>query len=192
MSFLKTSPKMYYLKHGIYPSFEDVESDKQVNDALLNVVKIKASAYRNEVVEQTDHKESPDVVESKLSEDLMDHLAGMLDICKDTLAYSKGESVDVPICADNTEIEIKEEVAAAEPLMVIDQKVVINKVEQKIEKSEPVPTFDFRGKQKAVNPIKEMSKAAEVKATEVAARGKPKFDFRNRRSSVCGWTMHLT
>ena len=76
--------------------------------------------------------------------------------------------------------------------MVIDQKVVINKVEQKIEKSEPVPTFDFRGKQKVVNPIKEMSKAAEVKATEVAARGKPKFYFRNRRSSVCGWTMHLT
>ena len=58
---------MYYLKHGIYPSFEDVESDKQVNDALLNVVKIKGSAYRNEVVEQTDHKESPDLVESKLS-----------------------------------------------------------------------------------------------------------------------------
>lgn len=114
--------------------------------ATIWLIKNRSTPYRNEVVEQIDHKESPDVVESKLAEDLMDHLAGMLDICKDTLAYSEGKSVDVPICADNTEIEIKEELAAAEPLMVIDQKVVINKVEQKIEKSEPVPTFDFRGK----------------------------------------------
>lgn len=170
------------MKHGIHPSFEDIESDKKVNDELLNIVKIKASAYRNEVVEQIEHNESLEVIESKQTVDLMDQLTRMLDVHKDTLEYSEDEAVDVPICADKLEVEIKEEVAEPEPLMVIDQKVVINKVEQKIEKSEPAPTFDFRGKQKAVIPIKEKPKAVNVKATEVTGLGKPKFDFRNGRS----------
>lgn len=170
------------MKHGIHPSFEDIESDKKVNDELLNIVKIKASAYRNEVVEQIEHNESLEVIESKQTVDLMDQLTRMLDVHKDTLEYSEDEAVDVPICADKLEVEIKEEVAEPEPLMVNDQKVVINKVEQKIEKSEPAPTFDFRGKQKAVIPIKEKPKAVNVKATEVTGLGKPKFDFRNGRS----------
>lgn len=93
------------------------------------------------------------------------------------LNSSKG----IPICADNTEVEEKEELAA-EPLMVADQKVVKNEVEQKIEKSELAPTFDFRGKQKTVIPIKEKPKAVEVKATEADSLVKPKFDFRNRKS----------
>jgi len=171
------------MKHGIHPSLEDVESDKKVNDELLNVVKIKARAYRNEVVEQIDHKESPEAVESKPIKYSMDQLTSMQDIHKDTLEYSEGEAVDVPICTDKSKVEIKEEVAAVpEPMKVIDQKVVKNKVERKIEKSDPAPTFDFRGKQKTVNPIKEKPKAVEVKTTEADILIEPKFDFRKGKA----------
>ena len=169
------------LKYGIHPSFEDVESDLQANDTLLNVVKIRASAYRNEVVEQLYHNESPEVIDSKSAEVSMDQLTGMLDIHKDTLEYSEDEAVDSSKCADNSDVAEKEEVAA-EPLIVADQKVVRNEVEQKAEKSETALTFDFREKQKAVNQIKEKPRAVEAKATEAACLGKPKFDFRNRKS----------
>lgn len=63
-----------------------------------------------------------------------------------------------------------------------NQNVVRSNVELTVEKSASAPTFDFRGKPKVVNQIKEKPKEVEVKATEDVGFGKPKFDFRNRKS----------
>jgi len=169
------------LKYGIHPSFEEVEADLQANDTLLDIVKIKACAYRNEVVEQIDHNDSLEVVYSKPAEDSTDQLISMLDIPKDSLEYSEDEAEDAPICAEHSEVEQKEAVAT-EPLILIDQNVVKNEVERTVEKSEPAPPFDFRGRQKTVNQIKEKPKAVEVKATEAAGLSKPKFDFRKGKA----------
>lgn len=167
------------LKHGICPSFEDVESDKQANDALLNAVKIKASAYRNEVDDPINHSESPEMIESNPIVDSLDQLNGIPDVHKVTSEYSEDGAVDASLCAKKTGIEEKEE---AEPLIATNQNVVNIEVERKVEKSASAPTFDFRGKPKAVNQIKEKPKAVEATATETAGLGKPKFDFRNRKS----------
>ena len=165
------------LKYGIHPSYEDVESDSQENDTLLNVVKIKASEFRNEVVEQIEHNDSPEVVYSKPDEDSTDQLISMLDSHKDNLEYCEDKAVNASICTDNSELEQKE-VIATEPLILIDQNVVKNEVERTVEKSELAPTFDFRGRQKTGNQIKEKPRAEEVKSTESTGLSKPKFDFR--------------
>ena len=165
------------LKYGIHPSFEDIETDLQANDTLLNIVKIKASAYRNEVVEQIDQNDSLEVVYSKPAEESTDQLISVLDIPKDSLEYREDEAEDASICADHSEVEQKEAVAT-EPLILIDQDVVKNEVERTVEKSEPAPTFDFRGRQKTGNQINEKPRAEEVKATESNGLSKPKFDFR--------------
>ena len=165
------------LKYGIHPSYEDVESDSQENDTLLNVVKIKASEFRNEVVEQIEHNDSPEVVYSKPDEDSTDQLISMLDSHKDNLEYCEDKAVNASICTDNSELEQKE-VIATEPLILIDQNVVKNEVELTVEKSELAPTFDFRGRQKTGNQIKEKPRAEEVKSTESTGLSKPKFDFR--------------
>lgn len=77
------------MKHGIHPSFEDVESDMQANDALLSAVKIKARTYRNETVKLFDHNESSEIIESKPFVDLMDQLSGVPDVHKVTSEYSE-------------------------------------------------------------------------------------------------------
>lgn len=179
------------LKYGIHPSFEDVETDLQENDTLLDVVKIKASTYRIKVVEQIDNNDSPEVFYSKRDEDSTDKLISMLDIHKDSLEYSEEKAIDVSICADNLELEEKEEVEEAATTDIVEElemsivenhDVINNHQKRKEEKNVTIPLFDFREKQKATNPVKGKPKIVEVQTSEAACLGKPKFDFRNRKS----------
>ncbi len=165
------------LKYGILPSYEDVESDKQAKDALLCAVKIKASAYRNNVFEPIDPNKGSEMVESRPIVDQKNQLKVVPGAYKVTSEYSEDGAVDAEN-TDGKEEKVAEPLVMAKHSFVEDEK---DEVERKTEKIEVAPTFDFRGKQKAMNQKKEKQKAVEVTKTKATDLDKPKFDFRNRR-----------
>jgi len=150
------------LKYGIHPSYEDVESDLLASDTLLNIVKIKASAFRNDVVEQIDRNESTEIVVSKTTEDSMDSKVAGKEAIEEVSTIKTAEELE-------TLIPAKHDVGSSH-------------LERRDDKNVSKPTFDFRGKQKTANLIKEKSKGVEVLANQVTGLGKPKFDFRNKES----------
>lgn len=162
-------------KYGILPTFEDEGSDKPANNELVNVVKMKARAFRNGLVNTDDGSTIPEDVEA-----MPETADGSVSVEKETpdiRTEEEPKKIDVPLEEPvlDTPMVASQRRTADAPYTVTNQIDSNVKVDRDPAGKSTVPAFDFRGKQQSV---KEKAKAVEVKPAENTGVGKPKFDFR--------------
>jgi len=154
----------YLSKHGIYPSFEDEGACIPVNDTLLNAVKSKANAYRDNTAEPAVDSNKPEIIKSVPKENLKSQSDGV-------------SNKTIKVKPKNLNIR-----PADLPKTVDIHKTNNGDVEKKVEKDEVKPNFDFSKKQETTSHKKEKLKTVEVETKNNSVPSKPKFDFRNRSS----------
>jgi len=166
-------------KYGIQKSIADTESTYQANDTLIKNVKIKASSYRNEVINPIIHNHTQEMNNFNSLNYSTDKLTTSSSKQSDLFMTSK-DGTDIPKKSGNY---TKADKKKPEDLLKSAGKISSqNNQQQKTENIKHAPTFDFRVKKSPSNELKEKeTETSPTKTTEATQLEKPKFDFRNKK-----------